>query len=152
MTTPAPHPPAPPPHQPSFARRHPILTGFGVFAGLSLFAAYFPISAIVTAVIVGAHATGADRAGLRIGERAGCWLRSRLPHRAPDPVSASPPAPAAPSLSQPVQRETTALQRSAHALHQREHQQREQRRSPSRRQEPAAPAAARRGAGSELER
>ena len=84
--------PAPPPQPPSFARRHPILTGFGILAGVSLFAAYFPISAIVTAVIVGGRATGADRLALHAGERAVRWIGERL-HRTP----AHPPAPPTPA-------------------------------------------------------
>ena len=44
-------PPATPP-PPSYVRRHPILAGFGVLSGLSLFSALWPVSAIVVAVAV----------------------------------------------------------------------------------------------------
>ena len=53
--------PSPSNGPPSFVRRHPILAAFGVLAGLSLFAAYWPASAIVVGVAAGAHATGVDR-------------------------------------------------------------------------------------------
>ena len=87
----------------SFARRHPILAGFGVLAGLSLFAAYFPISAIVTGVVVGAHASGADRAALSIGRRLGSRLAQRWRTRhhgsgAPSPTAEPPVSPPAPSI------------------------------------------------------
>jgi hypothetical protein len=51
---------APAPRPPSFLRRHPILAGFGVLAGLSLFAAYWPASAVITGVVVAGRASGAD--------------------------------------------------------------------------------------------
>ena len=57
---------APPSPPPSYVRRHPILTGFGVLSGLSLFSALWPLSAIVVAIAVGGHATGLDRAAWRI--------------------------------------------------------------------------------------
>jgi len=59
---------APAPVSPSFLRRHPILAGFGLLAGLSLFAAWWPVSAVITGVVVAGRATGADVAAWR-------WLR-----------------------------------------------------------------------------
>lgn len=85
----------------SFARRHPILTGFGVLAGLSLFAAYFPVSAIVTGVVVGAHATGADRTALRLFRRAATAVTQRWRVRhpsAPPPAATGEPHPDAPAV------------------------------------------------------
>jgi len=83
-------PPAPVSPTTSFARRHPILTGFGILAGLSLFAAYFPISAFVTAGLVGAHATGADRLALRGTRRAVAWIRVHVPVKRQNPAPSSP--------------------------------------------------------------
>ncbi|HEY4870239.1 MAG TPA: hypothetical protein VII79_09550, partial [Candidatus Dormibacteraeota bacterium] len=80
---------APPPTT-SFARRHPILAGFGVLAGLSLFAAYFPLSAIVTCVLVGVRASGADRAAVRLGRRVGSGLVRRWRARHQRAVAPSP--------------------------------------------------------------
>ncbi|MBV8302008.1 MAG: hypothetical protein JOY68_08815 [Candidatus Dormibacteraeota bacterium] len=87
------------PSQPplSFPRRHPILTGFGILAGVSLFAAYFPISAIVTGIVVGARATGADRMVFRGARSAVRWLAQHRPGRRP---GASTPAPVAQSSLQ----------------------------------------------------
>ena len=88
-----------PPPRTSFARRHPILAAFGVLAGLSLFAAYFPLSAIVTGVVVGAHASGVDGAAVRLGRRVGSGLAQRWRarhHRSivppPPPPTVEPPA------------------------------------------------------------
>jgi hypothetical protein len=54
---------------PSFVRRHPLLAAFGALAGLSLFAAYWPISAVITGIVVAGRATGADQVAWR-------WLRT----------------------------------------------------------------------------
>src|ERR1700694_3375676 len=92
-----------PPPPTSFARRHPILAGFGVLAGLSLFAAYFPLSAIVTGVVVGAHASGVDKAAVSFGRRLGSRLAQRWRTRhhgsaAPSPPAEPPVSPPAPSI------------------------------------------------------
>jgi hypothetical protein len=113
MSSTAPHQPTPPSaHQPSFARRHPILTGFGVLAGVSLFAAYFPISAIITGVVVGAHATGADRVAWRWTERAATWVQSKLHRHAASPPVSAPAPPAAPSPSAQLRCSEPSLQRA----------------------------------------
>ncbi|HWW10860.1 MAG TPA: hypothetical protein VNY76_11505 [Candidatus Acidoferrales bacterium] len=98
-----------PPPRTSFARRHPILAAFGVLAGLSLFAAYFPLSAIVTGVVVGAHATGFDAAAVRLGRRLGSGLAQRWRARhnpsvvpPPAPPTAEPPASPVPSVETPA--------------------------------------------------
>jgi hypothetical protein len=78
VRTPRSHTDATPAPPASFARRHPILTGFGILAGLSLFATYFPLSAIVTGIVVGGHATGLDRRALHIAERFGGWVQTRF--------------------------------------------------------------------------
>src|SRR5579884_890891 len=91
--------PAPPPTHgvPSFARRHPILTGFGILAGVSLFASYFPLSAIVTGALVAFTATGADhvamRAARRIGSAVAARWRVRTATPPPPPPAPEPPAP-----------------------------------------------------------
>lgn len=97
----------------SFLRRHPVLAGFGVLAALSLFAAYWPASAIVTGVLVAGRATGMDRAlfgaARRVASAAARRIRSRGRHDPspqpptspePAPPQAAPPAPA-PSPSSP---------------------------------------------------
>ncbi|MBV9101658.1 MAG: hypothetical protein JOZ46_11815 [Candidatus Dormibacteraeota bacterium] len=104
----------------TFARRHPILTAFGVLAGLSLFAAYFPVSAIVTAVVVGVHATGADKLGLRAARRVGAAVLQRWHARhAPPPGGAQPPSPDGPqarSAATPGARGRTTRPRTAPPL------------------------------------
>ena len=103
-----------PPPSTSFARRHPILAGFGVLAGLSLFAAYFPLSAIVTGVLVGVRASGADRAAVRLGRRVGSGLVQRWRTRHPRAVA---PSPAPPATEPPSSPPPASLE--AHALAQR---------------------------------
>ena len=90
----------------SFLRRHPILAGFGVLAALSLFAAYWPLSAIVTGVIVAGRATGADRFAYREARRGLFAVARRLGmHRAPSspvqPPAPSPPVPQPPGATAP---------------------------------------------------
>ncbi|MBV8526893.1 MAG: hypothetical protein JOZ75_01110 [Candidatus Dormibacteraeota bacterium] len=90
-------PPPPPPPGPSFLRRHPLLAGFGVLAALSLFAAYWPASAIVTGVLVAARASGADRAALSLLQQGGRRILQRLRDwggRAPEAAAPEPAAPA----------------------------------------------------------
>jgi hypothetical protein len=103
-----------PPPTTSFARRHPILAGFGVLAGLSLFAAYFPLSAIVTGVLVGVRASEADRAAVRLGRRVGSELVQRWRTRHQREVA---PSPAPPATEPPASPPLASLE--AHALAQR---------------------------------
>jgi hypothetical protein len=88
---------------PSYIRRHPILAGFGVLSGLSLFSALWPVSAVVIAVAVAGHATGLDRAAVLLVERVAARIDASAHHRShPDPAPVAPtpvaptPAPAAP--------------------------------------------------------
>ena len=104
--------PAPAPPPPSYVRRHPILSAFGILSGLSLFSALWPVSAIVVGVAVAGHATGADRAVLHIAERLAARIASSMHHAAhhvPGPVA---PAPTAPQPSAP---EPSAPRREVHA-------------------------------------
>ena len=103
---PASPPPPPPPPGPSFLRRHPLLAGFGVLAALSLFAAYWPASAIVTGVVVAARASGADRAALSFLERSARRVLGRLRNGPGDGPGAQgsapePPVPAEPPVAAP---------------------------------------------------
>ena len=82
------------PQGPSFIRRHPILAAFGVLAALSLFAAYWPVSAVVTGALVGARASGIDRIAFQWARRGAAAAMRRL-HRIPEPPS-GPPAACAP--------------------------------------------------------
>jgi hypothetical protein len=103
-----PTPAAPPP---SYVRRHPILTAFGVLSGLSLFTALWPVSAVVVGVAVAGHATGLDRAAVRLTERLAARISAsahRRGHPEPAPVA---PAPAAPQPSEPA---PPAPRREAH--------------------------------------
>jgi hypothetical protein len=104
---------APPP---SYVRRHPILTAFGVLSGLSLFSALWPVSAVVIAVAVAGHATGLDRAALVLVERLAARINAsahRHEHSDPEPVEPAPsaPQPSAPTPSAPV---PSAPRREAH--------------------------------------
>lgn len=93
----APAPAPPPPAAPSFLRRHPVLAGFGVLAALSLFAAYWPASAIVTAVIVAGRATGADQAAYVAAQRGVRALARRIRYgRGAGPAPAAPGQPGVP--------------------------------------------------------
>src|SRR5205807_4521959 len=74
------------PQGPSFIRRHPILAAFGVLAALSLFAAYWPVSAVVTGALVGARASGIDRIALQWVRRGAAAAMRRF-HRIPEPPS-----------------------------------------------------------------
>ena len=92
-------PPAPKPPAPSFARRHPFLAGFGALAALSLFAAYWPASAIITGIVVACRATGADRAVLAGVRRGAAAVVRRLRRSTPPPdpgPAAGPPVVAGP--------------------------------------------------------
>src|SRR5580704_4662186 len=93
--------PAPPPAPPSYVRRHPILSAFGILSGLSLFSSLWPVSAIVVGVAVAGHATGADRAVLHIAERLAARLVSSMHHPAHHEPGPAAPAPAAPQPSAP---------------------------------------------------
>ena len=85
--------PSPPP---SFVRRHPILAGFGVLSGLSLFSALWPASAIVVAVAVAADATGLDRKAWSLTRSVAGRITAAVgDHTRTDPVAPSP-APVAP--------------------------------------------------------
>src|SRR5580704_17238418 len=93
-------PPTPAPTAPSYIRRHPILAGFGVLSGLSLFSALWPVSAIVIAVAIAGHATGLDRAAVLLVERLAARIDASAHHRThpePDPKTPSPSAPVAPA-------------------------------------------------------
>jgi hypothetical protein len=80
-------PPTPAPTPPSYVRRHPILAGFGVLSGLSLFSALWPVSAIVIAVAIAGHATGLDRAAVLLVERVAARIDASAHHRThPDPT------------------------------------------------------------------
>src|SRR6202035_4982681 len=88
-----PTPAAPPP---SYVRRHPILTAFGVLSGLSLFSALWPVSAVVVGVAVAGHATGLDRRALHVVERLATRISvsaRRRDHPEPAPAPAAPIAP-----------------------------------------------------------
>jgi hypothetical protein len=122
-------PPTPPP---SFIRRHPILAGFGVLSGLSLFSALWPASAIVVSVAIAADVTGLDRKAWAltrsVAERIATAVRAHThPDQAPSPTPAVPapsaPQPSAPSrevhmppvAAQRVQREPRERPSVAHA-------------------------------------
>src|ERR1700683_391586 len=105
--TTTPTPPVPPP---SYIRRHPILAGFGVLSGLSLFSALWPASAIVIAVAIAGHATGLDRAAVLLVERVAARIDASAHHRRhsdPEPTAPTPgpvaptPAPSAPAPTAP---------------------------------------------------
>lgn len=107
----------------SFARRHPILTAFGVLAGLSLFAAYFPISAFVTAAVVGARATGIDRRATRAIMRVAGFIsqhwRSRHAHEPPSqPPGNDGTGVSRPSAGTPGLERSMSLHAAARAMQQ----------------------------------
>lgn len=89
-------PAPPPPPGPSFLRRHPVLAAFGVLAALSLFAAYWPLSAIATGVVVAGRASGLDRVVYDAARRGVRAVVTRIAHGPrPEPASPAPePAPA----------------------------------------------------------
>ncbi len=91
-----------PPPGPSFARRHPFLAAFGVLAALSLFSAFWPLSAVITGAVVAARATGLDKLAWRGLTNAGRWVRDRV--RGEKPPAPPPPAPppAAPAPQVPA--------------------------------------------------
>jgi hypothetical protein len=112
----------------SFLRRHPILAGFGVLSGLSLFAALWPVSAIVISVAVAADATGLDRKAWSLTRSVAERIASAVRGRAHQDPSPSPPTPVAPQTAAPrrdvrppsiptarVRREPRAQQPAAHA-------------------------------------
>jgi hypothetical protein len=115
------------PTSPSFLRRHPILAAFGALAGLSLFAAYWPASAVITGVVVVGRATGADMVAWRwlrststriAGRVQQAWRRHETKHGAPEPA-APPPAPIptptpTPSAPQPGHGPSLDRGRAAH--------------------------------------
>ncbi|MBV8194838.1 MAG: hypothetical protein JOY80_04860 [Candidatus Dormibacteraeota bacterium] len=82
---------------PSFVRRHPILAGFGVLAALSLFAAYWPASAVITGVIVAGRATGFDRVVYNAARRGFDDVVSHLRHAPSTSTQPPEPTPTAPS-------------------------------------------------------
>src|SRR5579864_8311053 len=103
-----PTPAAPPP---SYVRRHPILTAFGVLSGLSLFSALWPVSAVLVGVAVAGHATGLDRAAVRLVERLAARVSASAHRRGnPEPAPVAP-APTAPQPSEPA---PPAPRREAH--------------------------------------
>jgi hypothetical protein len=89
--------PVPPPAPPSFVRRHPIVAGFGVLSGVSLFSALWPVSAIVISVAIAGHVTGLDRAAWSLTRTVATRVAGAL--RGHAPVS---PEPSAPGASEPV--------------------------------------------------
>ncbi|MGA7987518.1 MAG: hypothetical protein WCB51_03870, partial [Candidatus Dormiibacterota bacterium] len=103
--------PVPPPAPPSFVRRHPIVAGFGVLSGLSLFSALWPVSAIVISVAIAAHVTGADRAAWSITRALATRGAGALHGRGP--VSPEPPAPGSPAPPAPAR--PSAPKRDVHA-------------------------------------
>jgi hypothetical protein len=103
--------PAPAPAPPSYVRRHPILTAFGILSGLSLFSALWPVSAIVVGVAVAGHTTGADRAVLHVAERLAERVVSSMHHPAHHEPGPAAPAPTPPQPSAP---EPAAPRREAH--------------------------------------
>src|SRR5580658_8290807 len=109
--------PTPAQTPPSYIRRHPILAGFGVLSGLSLFSALWPVSAIVIAVAIAGHATGLDRTAVLLVERVAARIDASAHHRThPDPTPTTPtPAPAAPAPSpEPCAPAPTAPRREVH--------------------------------------
>src|SRR3989442_14679499 len=88
--------PSPSNGPPSFLRRHPIRAAFGVLAGLSLFATYWPASAIVVGVVAGSRATGLDRKAWSEARLLARLVATRLRRRRPAPQG--PPPPAAPAV------------------------------------------------------
>jgi len=91
---------------PSFARRHPFYAAFGVLAALSLFSAFWPLSALVTGALVAARATGLDRRALHGVATGGRWLVRRITSTRGAPPPAQPPE-AGPA----VQRESGVIAR-----------------------------------------
>jgi hypothetical protein len=81
---------------PSFVRRHPVLAAFGVLAGLSLFAAYFPLSALVVGVVVAGRATGLDHTAWAVARRVGDGLVAVIRRRMSPPEPPSKPEPSLP--------------------------------------------------------
>ena len=100
-------------------RRHPILTAFGVLAGLSLFTAYWPASAIVVGVVAGARATGVDSRAWSLTRRVARAVVRRFQRQRTPPPPAEPPAATAP---QPARRERVGPEHSV-GLHAREQRQ-----------------------------
>jgi hypothetical protein len=86
-------PPLPKP-TPSFARRHPFYTAFGLLAALSLFSTFWPISAAVTLGLVAVRVTGLDARALRAATALGRRLWRFVRHEAPPPPAARGPEPA----------------------------------------------------------
>jgi hypothetical protein len=138
--------PAPPATPPSFVRRHPIVAGFGVLSGLSLFSALWPASAIAITLAIAAHATGVDRVAWSLTRKAAMRIfdsvRGRSIGTAPSPEpSPDSPQPPAPHLPDPAagraapRREVRAPATGG---------PRPRRRPPARRPEPSASMGARR--------
>jgi hypothetical protein len=92
-------------------RRHPILAGFGVLSGLSLFSALWPVSAIVISVAIAGHVTGLDRAAWSLTRTVATRLAGAL--RGHAPVVPVPPTPGAPGPVAPAPR--SAPKREVHA-------------------------------------
>jgi hypothetical protein len=103
--------PAPPPAPPSFVRRHPIVAGFGVLSGLSLFSALWPASAIVISVAIAAHVTGLDRETWSltraVATRVAAALRGHTPGN-PAPAAPGAPEPAVPAPRSAPKRDVRA--------------------------------------------
>jgi hypothetical protein len=91
-------PPTPPP---SFVRRHPILAGFGVLSGLSLFSALWPVSAIVVSVAIAADATGLDRKAWSVTKSVAERIATAVHGHTHDGPTSPAPAPVAPVPSAP---------------------------------------------------
>jgi hypothetical protein len=93
------------------------MAGFGVLSGLSLFSALWPVSAIVTAVVVAGHATGIDVAAWSLARKLATNVAHEVRGNRPG-APASPPAPpappAAPAPAPPVPSAPSAPKRDVH--------------------------------------
>ena len=73
-----------------------------MLAALSLFAAYWPASAVITGIVVAGRATGADRVALGVIRRGAAAVARRLHHSTPPPPDLAPgpepPPPHPPAL------------------------------------------------------
>jgi hypothetical protein len=82
-------PPLPKP-TPSFARRHPFYTAFGLLAALSLFSTFWPLSAAVTLGLVAVRVTGLDVRAARAASGVARRVWRLVRHEAPPPEPQGP--------------------------------------------------------------